>query len=170
MPALPAVPALAAVLALLGGAGLTGCAALQGEGGGGPGVRYSQDYERHEPLRVEGYPSAGSLRVVQEVVWRIGDGEAGALAALGSSDSSEGERERAAKRWVAQYRGGAAGPVTAAFCETGPAGGRQVVALRFAATGQTKVLHVRLDGPGGESGWRVRLPAQDTAEPPPSCP
>ncbi|MEU3772880.1 hypothetical protein AB0F11_06655 [Streptomyces sp. NPDC032472] len=159
---LPALPVPLAALVVLGGVGLTGCTA-------GAGVRYSEDYEKHEPLRVEGYPSAGSLRVVQEVVWRIGDGEAGALASLGSSDSSAGERERAAKRWVAEYRRGAGGPVTASFC--GPGDERQVVTLRFGTTGQTKVLHVRLDGPGGESGWRVRLLADEAPESPPAaCP
>jgi hypothetical protein len=43
----------------------------------GPDLQYETDYANHEPLHVFGYPSTGSLQVVQEVVWRIADGKAG---------------------------------------------------------------------------------------------
>ncbi len=157
-------------------AALAGCAALGGAGAdadAGGSVSYAQDYAEHEPLRVEGYPSAGSLQLVQEVVWRIGDGAPDRLAVLGSSDSAAAERERTARRWVAEFGKGAGGKVTASFCGTGPVDGRQVVTLRFSDTGQTKVLHVRVDGVGGEDGWRVRMPppAGDAPETPPQgCP
>ncbi|MFD7629661.1 hypothetical protein ACFV7Q_27175 [Streptomyces sp. NPDC059851] len=133
------------------------------------GVRYAEDFDRHEPLRVEGYPTDGSLRLVQQVVWRIADGDQGRLEDLSTDDAPPQERAVTARRWIAEFRKGAGGKATAVFCDPGDA--RQTVVLRFPGTGQTKVLHVRLDGVGGEDGWRVRMnePAGAPPEPLPPC-
>ncbi|MET9960607.1 hypothetical protein ABZ128_16425 [Streptomyces sp. NPDC006326] len=146
----PAAPAVCVLVLVLGS--LTGCASWRAGDGD---VRYYEDFSTHEPLRVQGYPSAGSLRLVQEVVWRLGDGDEGKLASLASSDSSPGEATKVARGWIAEFHQGARGQVTAAFCS--PGDGREALVLTFHDTGQTKALHVRLDGNGGEDGWRVRM-------------
>ncbi|MEU7555895.1 hypothetical protein AB0B01_26785 [Streptomyces sp. NPDC044571] len=136
-------------------------------------MRYQQDFDRHEPLRVEGHPSAGALRLVQQVVWRLGDGAEAELASLASSDSAHGEAAKVARSWTAEFQKAAQGQVTAAFCR--PGDGREALVLTFHDTGQTKVLHVRLDGGAGEDGWRVRMLEADQArgqapESLPQCP
>lgn len=150
-PGTPARATAAGLAAVLLG-GLAGCALLRP---GDDAVRYSQDFDRHEPLRIEGYPSADALRLVQQVVWRLGDGSEGQLASLATGDSSRAEATRVARSWIAEFGGAARGRATAAFCL--PGDGRQAAVVSFPATGQTLALHIRLDGPGGEDGWRVRL-------------
>ncbi|MFD0271517.1 hypothetical protein ACFVGY_33840 [Streptomyces sp. NPDC127106] len=159
--------AQAAALPVLCCAGLAACVPFGGSAEAD--VRYAEDFNRHEPLRVEGYPTDGSLRLVQQVVWRIADGAPDRLEDLSSSDAPPQERADTARRWVAEFREGAGGKATAVFCDPGDA--RQTVVLRFPGTGQTKVLHVRLDGAAGEDGWRVRMnePAGAPPEPLPPC-
>ncbi|MFE3325406.1 hypothetical protein [Streptomyces sp. NPDC059176] len=123
--------------------------------------RYAQDYAEHEPLRVVGYPSSGSLQVVQQVVWRIADGDADALRALAGSDGTRSETQATAGAWIRHFRTGARGKVTADFYDEG--GERQTVVLYFHGTSQRAAVDVRLDGVGGEDGWRVRMNAPDPA-------
>ncbi|MFJ3662090.1 hypothetical protein ACIPPM_16680 [Streptomyces sp. NPDC090119] len=123
---------------------------------GSSGARYETDYSGHEPLRVFGYPSAGSLRAVQEVVWRLADGEAGELAKLATGD---GEPRPTAANWVKGFRAGARGRVSADFYDE--ASERQVVVLYFRDTGQVKELSLRVDG---DSGWRVLMDEADPEE------
>ncbi|MEU5806938.1 hypothetical protein [Streptomyces sp. NPDC047718] len=159
--------ARAAALPVLCCAALAACAPLGAAAGAD--VRYAEDFDRHAPLRVEGYPSAGSLRLVQQVVWRIADGSPDRLEDLATGDAPPRQRADTARRWIAEFGGEAAGRATAVFC--GPGDARQTVVLRFPGTGRTKVLHVRVDGAGGEDGWRVRMnePAGAPPEPLPPC-
>ncbi|MFK0252917.1 hypothetical protein [Streptomyces sp. NPDC090445] len=157
----------AAVLPVLCCAGLVACVPFGGAAEAD--VRYAEDFDRHEPLLVQGYPTDGSLRLVQQVVWRIADGEPDRLEELAGSDAPPQERAGTARRWIAEFRKGAGGKATAVFCEPGEV--HQGVVLRFPGTGQAKVLHVRRDGIGGEDGWRVRMnePAGAPPEPLPPC-
>ncbi|THA30540.1 hypothetical protein [Streptomyces sp. A1547] len=143
---------------------LTGCSAA---GDRESGVRYSEDFARHEPLTVQGQPSAGSLQLVQETVWRIADGDGGKLASLGSSDGTDNDRKQTAQNWIKEFREGAEGGVTADFYGSGI--DRQAVVLYFHKTNQIKAINVRLDGNGGEDGWRLKMlepdPTQVKAKP-----
>ncbi|MEU2391674.1 hypothetical protein [Streptomyces sp. NPDC007369] len=156
----------AAALPVLCCAGLAACVPFGGAAEAD--VRYGEDFNRHEPLLVQGYPTAGSLRLVQQVVWRIADGAPDRLEELSSSDATPQERASTARRWIAEFRTEAEGKATAVFCDPGDA--RQTVVLRFPGTGRTKVLHVRLDGIGGEDGWRVRMNEAPGAPPEPLPP
>lgn len=118
-------------------------------------TRYATDYANHEPLHVFGYPSTGSLQVVQEVVWRMADGEAGELEKLATSDSTGSEARKTAANWVKGFRKGAQGKVAADFYDE--ASERQVVVLYFHDTNQVKEITVRLDGNAGDDGWRVTM-------------
>ncbi|PZG75301.1 hypothetical protein C1I97_37530 [Streptomyces sp. NTH33] len=120
-----------------------------------PDLRYATDYANHEPLHVFGYPSTGSLQVVQEVVWRIADGRAGDLEKLATSDSTDSETRKTAANWIKSFRKGARGKVAADFYDE--ASERQVVVLHFQDTGQVKEITVRLDGHAGEDGRRVLM-------------
>ncbi|MEV6978261.1 hypothetical protein [Kitasatospora sp. NPDC093806] len=122
-------------------------------------LRYADDYARHEPLRVVGYPSVGSLRLTQEVVWRLADGSSGELADLATSDGSAAEAKATAANWVRSFQQGATGPVAAEFHDEGSV--RQTVVLYFERTGQVKQLNLRLDGNAGSDGWRVQLREPD---------
>ncbi|NXY97767.1 hypothetical protein HYE82_26000 [Streptomyces sp. BR123] len=158
------IPLLA--LPVLCCAGLAACAPF--DGSAEADVRYAEDFNSHEPLLVQGYPTDGSLRLVQQVVWRIADGDPDRLEDLSGSDASPQERAGTARRWTTEFREGAGGKATAVFCEPGEV--HQAVVLRFPGTGQTKVLHVRLDGIGGEDGWRVRMNEAAGAPPEPLPP
>lgn len=118
-------------------------------------VRYAEDYANHEPLRVVGYPSTGSLEVTQEIVWRIADERAEGLQSLASSDGTEDETKKTAANWIKEFRNGARGKVTADFYDEGS--DRQMVVLYFHDTGQIKDIDVRLDGNGGQNGWRALM-------------
>lgn len=135
-------------------------------------VRYAQDYAEHQPLRVVGYPSSGSLQVTQEVVWRIADGDTDALQSLASSDGTRRQAEATAAAWIREFRKGAGGQVTADFYEDGS--DRQMIVLYFHDTAQRTAVDVRLDGVGGEDGWRVRMnepdPEQDLPDWVPTTP
>ncbi|MFD4973659.1 hypothetical protein [Streptomyces sp. NPDC058424] len=118
-------------------------------------TRYETDYANHEPLHVFGYPSTGSLQVIQEIVWRIADGKAGDLEKLATSDSTDSETRKTAANWIKSFQRGAQGKVAADFCDE--ASERQVVVLYFQGTRQVKEVTVRLDGSAGEDGWRVMM-------------
>ncbi|MFG2848204.1 hypothetical protein ACGF12_34315 [Kitasatospora sp. NPDC048296] len=125
-------------------------------------LRYADDYAAHQPLRVVGYPSTGSLRLTQEVVWRLADGSRGKLASMATSDGSATEANATAANWVHSFQQGATGPVTAEF--HGEASERQTVVLYFERTRQVKQINLRLDGNGGEDGWKVRMRETDPQE------
>ncbi|NYS21104.1 hypothetical protein HFP43_32130 [Streptomyces sp. SJ1-7] len=73
----PRPAALTAALALsLGTLSLTGCTSNDEQ------LAYQADYANHQPLRTTGYPTVGSLRTVQQIVWHLADRDADALAAL----------------------------------------------------------------------------------------
>ncbi|MFD7537349.1 hypothetical protein [Streptomyces sp. NPDC059819] len=143
------VPVLAAV-ALLLGAATTACT------DDGPN-RYQSDYSSHEPLHTVGYPSRGSLEIVQETVWRLADNDAEALAGLAVEEGSAADTT--ARNWVAAFGKAAGGKVTADFYDEGST--RQVVVLYFAASGQKKAIEVRL---GQHDSWGVTLAETDPAE------
>ncbi|MCU7822082.1 hypothetical protein [Kitasatospora sp. DSM 101779] len=132
-----------------------------------PELADTNDYVSHEPLRVAGYPSAATLAVVQKAVWRLADGDAGRLAALATSDGSKTQALANAKLWVSAFGKDARGKVTAEFL--GAADERQTVVVYFQDSGRRKDLHLRVDGIGGEDGWRIRMndtdPASAVAEP-----
>ncbi|MGW3496812.1 hypothetical protein [Streptomyces sp. NPDC001020] len=130
--------------------GLSACSLL-----GSPDFQYETDYANHEPLHVFGYPSTGSLQVVQEVVWRIADGKAGDLEKLATSDSTDSETRKTAANWIKSFQKGAKGKVAANFYDE--ASERQVVVLYFQDTHQVKEITVRVDGPEDDDGWRVRM-------------
>lgn len=125
-------------------------------------LRYADDYAAHEPLRTVGFPSAGTLRLTQQIVWRLADGSEGSLATLATSDGSDTEARSTAGNWVQAFRAGAQGPVTAEFHGEGSV--RQSVVLYFERTRQVKQLRLRLDGIGGEDGWRVLMRETDPRE------
>ncbi|MEV7960091.1 hypothetical protein [Streptomyces sp. NPDC088141] len=122
---------------------------------GSPDLQYETDYANHEPLHVFGYPSTGSLQVVQEVVWRIADGKAGDLEKLATSDSTASETRKTAANWIKGFQKGAKGKVAADFYDE--ASERQVVVLYFQDTHQVKEINVRPDGLAGEDGWHVLM-------------
>ncbi|MFD4764392.1 hypothetical protein ACFWOJ_37910 [Streptomyces sp. NPDC058439] len=134
----------------------------------GPDFQYETDYANHEPLHVFGYPSTGSLEVIQEVVWRIADGKAGDLEKLATSDSTDSETRKTAANWIKGFQKGAKGKVAADFYDE--ASERQVVVLYFQDTHQVKQIAVRVDGLAGEDGWRVLMnePSLKEATSPPT--
>ncbi|MFI9625497.1 hypothetical protein [Streptomyces sp. NPDC052042] len=115
------------------------------------GTAYQSDYTTHQPLRVVGYPSTGSLDVVQKAVWRLADGDAAGLAALAAQG---GRADVTARNWVRAFGVAARSEVTADFYDEGST--RQVVVLYFAGSDterkpakqaeQIKEIEVRLDG------------------------
>ncbi|MFJ4321611.1 hypothetical protein ACIP3A_00625 [Streptomyces tricolor] len=139
----------------------SGCAVLNGSSADarGPGASYEQAYADHEPLHVVGYPSTGSLLVVQKLVWDIADGKTDELRKLATSDSSEAEARKTAENWIKGFGAGARGKVTGDFYDDGSA--RQVVVLYFHDTHQVKEFTVRLDGDAGKEDWRVLMKSTD---------
>ncbi|MFJ3876005.1 hypothetical protein ACIPW5_00940 [Streptomyces sp. NPDC090077] len=136
---------------------LAGCADLPGEAE----VRYAGDYGGHEPLAVLGYPSAGTLRTAQEVVWRTADGDTEELAALAAPGTTHSAPEATARNWISAFGAGARGKVTAEFYDEGSK--RQSVVLYFHSTGQIKQIDVR-SGMGGEDrDWYVYMDEADPA-------
>ncbi|MFD7631115.1 hypothetical protein ACFV7Q_34715 [Streptomyces sp. NPDC059851] len=124
---------------------LTGCSADAST----DEVQYAGDYSSHPPLAVVGYPSTGTLGITQQVVWRIADGDADGLAALADPGKDRGTTEKTAENWIAAFRKGAGGKVTAEFYDEGSY--RQTVVLYMHDTGQIKeiyILPVNMDGKG----------------------
>ncbi|NED22188.1 hypothetical protein G3I31_29775 [Streptomyces sp. SID9913] len=129
---------------------LTGCTSDES-------LTYQSDYSSHRPLRVVGYPSTGSLRTVQEAVWRLADGDVEGLAALAVDDDTHATST--ARNWVRAFGSAAQGDVTADFYDDGLV--RQVVVLYFARSGLTKEIEVRV----GEVGtWGLTLAEPDPAD------
>ncbi|MFE6906611.1 hypothetical protein [Streptomyces erythrochromogenes] len=124
-------------------------------------VRYATGYGSHRPLAVVGYPSTGSLGITQEVVWQLADGNAGELAGLGD-DYTVNAHEKTAENWIAAFRKGAGGKVTAEFYDEGSV--RQTVVLYFHDTGQMKDIQVRVIGGGDKDRWRVVMDEPDPAQ------
>ncbi|MFI8104468.1 hypothetical protein [Streptomyces sp. NPDC086023] len=126
-------------------------------------VRYLESYSEHRPLRVVGYPSAGSLQVTQQVVWALGDGESEALAEMTAEEERGSDARKTAANWVGAFGKGARGRVTAEFYDEGSQ--RQLVVLYFHDTGQVKGINVRVTNEeGAADGWRVSLDESDPAE------
>ncbi|MFF0741142.1 hypothetical protein ACFYVL_12155 [Streptomyces sp. NPDC004111] len=128
---------------------------------------YVNDYASHEPLRAVGYPSTGSLEMVQRVVWRLADGDVEGLAALaaedlpvegGSTDFADMAR-KTARNWVDTFGEAARGDVTADFYGEGSV--RQSVILYFGKSGRTKEISVRI---GSAQKWGVNLTEPDPEE------
>ncbi|MFE7187717.1 hypothetical protein [Streptomyces erythrochromogenes] len=142
--------------ALLVGA-LTGCSSEYDA----DDVRYATGYGAHEPLAVLGYPSTGSLGITQEVVWQLADGNAGELASL-SDDQDKATPEKTAENWIAAFRKGAGGKVTAEFYDEGSV--RQTVVLYFHDTGQIKQIQVLAIDGGNKDRWRVVMAEPDPTE------
>ncbi|GHB22207.1 hypothetical protein GCM10010306_013620 [Streptomyces umbrinus] len=117
---------------------------------------YQTDYTGHEPLHVVGYPSTGSLGVVQEAVWRLADGDTDALADLSVED---GPAEKTARNWVESFGKAAKGEVTADFYDEGST--RQTVVLYFAKSRQTKEITARI---GDDDTWGLLLNEPDPKE------
>ncbi len=138
-----------------------GCAVLDNNSAdaSGPGASYEQMYADHEPLHVVGYPSTGSLLVMQELVWHIADGKAAELRKLATNDSSDAVAQKTAENWIKGFGAGARGKVTGDFYDGGSA--RQVVVLYFQDTHQVKEFTVRLDGAAGKEDWRVLMKSTD---------
>ncbi|WP_328968766.1 hypothetical protein [Streptomyces sp. NBC_00239] len=155
--------ALAAVIALA----LAGCAPGDafGAGGGDGGAGYAQAYADHEPLAVVGYPSAGSLRITQELLWHLADENTDGLQALAAdddadADDADADAAKTAANWIRTFGGKAArGKVTADFYDEGSE--RQVVVVYFHDTARTKEFEVRL---AGADGWRVTMREPDPKE------
>ncbi|MBT2458000.1 hypothetical protein [Streptomyces sp. ISL-86] len=123
---------------------------------------YATDYGAHEPLAVVGYPSVDSLRIAQEVVWRMADANPGKLAALATPNTLDSAPEKTAENWITAFGKGARGKVTAEFYDEGSK--RQTVVLYFHGTGQIKQLLVRGGMGGEEEGWHVYMTEADYAE------
>ncbi|MFI6645720.1 hypothetical protein [Streptomyces sp. NPDC050504] len=120
---------------------------------------YQTDYSQHEPLRVVGYPSHNTLRVVQQVVWRLADGDVGGLADLAVEDGSP---RKTARNWVDAFGEGAKGEVTADFYDEGSV--RQVAVLYFKKTGQMKDIQVRIGADNNTWGVTMAEPDQAVAK------
>ncbi|MYX04953.1 MULTISPECIES: hypothetical protein [unclassified Streptomyces] len=149
----PRPTAIAAALALsLGGLSMTGCTSDDDQ------LAYQTDYANHQPLRVTGYPSVGSLRAVQQILWHLADRNADALAALHTEDDDAGSKARA---WTKTYAKDAQGQVTADF--EGEGSVRQEVVLHFAESRRTQEITVRIDN----ETWGAIL---DTPNPAPESP
>ncbi|OKK17334.1 hypothetical protein AMK16_20975 [Streptomyces sp. CB00455] len=125
-------------------------------------TNFTGDYSSHPPLAVVGYPSTGSLGITQQVVWRIADGDADALAALVSDDRGEGVPEKTAENWITAFRKGARGKVTAEFYDEGSY--RQTVVLYLHDTGQIKGIYVRAVSVDHKDVWRVGMAEPDPGE------
>ncbi|MEU2762995.1 hypothetical protein [Streptomyces sp. NPDC007094] len=131
----PRPAALTAALALsLGALSLTGCTSNDEQ------LAYQTDYANHQPLRATGYPTVGSLRTVQQIVWHLADRDADALAALHTED---GDANSTARAWIKAYSKDAKGQVTADFLDEGSA--RQQVVLHFATSHRTQEITVRIN-------------------------
>ncbi|MFJ8014978.1 hypothetical protein [Streptomyces sp. NPDC096339] len=148
LPAALAVAVLGALSACSSGSGMSADS------------RYATDYGNHHPLAVVGYPSTGSLGIAQQVVWRIADGEADALAALAyGKQDVDGESVKTADNWIKAFGKGAAGKVTAEFYDEGSV--RQEVVLYFHDTGQIKQVQVVGKGSDGRDDWKVIMAEPD---------
>ncbi|MGW3327732.1 hypothetical protein [Streptomyces virginiae] len=147
----------AALVSVLAGGTLTAC------GPDEAALRYATDYANHEPLGVVGYPTSDSLRITQQLVWRLADGKAEEVEALAAEpDGARGDVERTARNWIRSFHEGAKGKVTAEFYDEGSV--RQLVVVYFHDTGQTKSFMVLLTGRAGEDGWRVTMREPDPKE------
>ncbi|THA86561.1 hypothetical protein [Streptomyces sp. A0592] len=149
----------AVLAAVLAAGALSACGADEDR------LQYATDYSGHAPLGVVGYPTSDSLRVTQELVWRLADGRPGALESLAADPDDKGAREeieKTAQNWIRAYRQGAGGKVTAEFYDEGSV--RQVVVVYFHDTAQIKVFQVRITGRTGEGGWRVTMREPDPKE------
>ncbi|MEV7897089.1 hypothetical protein [Streptomyces cyaneofuscatus] len=145
----PRRAALTAAFALsLGALSLTACTSDDDL------LAYQTDYANHQPLRVTGYPSAGSLRTVQQIVWHLADRDADALAALHTED---GDADSTARAWIKTYSKDAQGQVTADFLDEGSV--RQEVVLHFAESRRTQEITVRINN----EAWGVVLDSPDPA-------
>ncbi|MFJ9944514.1 hypothetical protein [Streptomyces erythrochromogenes] len=125
-------------------------------------AEYAGDYSAHPPLSVVGYPSTGTLGITQQVVWRIADGQVDELADLGDPDKDRGTAEKTAENWIAAFRKGAGGKVTAEFYDEGSY--RQTVVLYLHGTGQIKELYIQPANVDGEGVFRVHMAEPDPAE------
>lgn len=139
----------------------SGCAVLDSSSADarGPGASYEQAYADHEPLHVVGYPSTGSLLVVQKLVWDIADSKTDELCKMATSDSGEAEAQKTAENWIKAFGAGARGKVSGDFYDGGSE--RQVVVLYFHDTHQVKEFTVRLDGDAGKEDWRILMKSPD---------
>ncbi|MER5872346.1 hypothetical protein [Streptomyces sp. NPDC002044] len=137
---------------------LTGCSADYDA----DDIEYAGDYSSHPPLAVVGFPSTGTLKITQRVVWRIADGKAGALASLGDPAQDEGVVRKTAENWIAAFGEGAKGKVTAEFYDEGSY--RQEVVLYLHGTGQIKQIHVLPQSVDRKDVWRVSMAEPDPAE------
>jgi hypothetical protein len=136
----------AAALALTLGASLTAC-------GGDAQADYQTAYTNHQPLRVTGHPTTGSLGTVQRIVWHLADKDAEGLAEL---NTEGGDAAAEARAWVEAYAADAQGEVTADFLDEGSV--RQDVVLHFTKSRRTQELTVRI---GDEDTWGLVLDAPD---------
>ncbi|MFD9081724.1 hypothetical protein ACFYYM_38545 [Streptomyces erythrochromogenes] len=125
-------------------------------------AEYAGDYSSHPPLAVVGYPSTGTLGITQQVVWRIADGRAAELADLGDPGKDRGTTEKTAENWIAAFRKGAGGKVTAEFYDEGSY--RQTVVLYLHGTGQIKEIYVLPATVDGKGVFRVSMAEPDPAE------
>ncbi|MET9996455.1 hypothetical protein ABZ069_05935 [Streptomyces microflavus] len=145
----PRRAALTTVFALsLGALSLTGCTSDDDQ------LAYQTNYANHQPLRVTGYPTAGGLRTVQQIVWHLADRDADALAALHTED---GDASSTARAWIKAYSKDAQGQVTADFLDEGSV--RQEVVLHFAESHRTQEITVRINN----ETWGVILDSPDPA-------
>ncbi|MFC9814063.1 hypothetical protein ACFVJM_18555 [Streptomyces virginiae] len=144
--------ALVAALAL---GVLTGCSADDGAAE----AEYAGDYSSHPPLSVVGYPSTGTLGITQQVVWRIADGQVGELADLGDPGKDRGTTQKTAENWIAAFRKGAGGKVTAEFYDEGSY--RQTVVLYLHGTGQIKEIYILPAHVDGKGVFRVSMDEPD---------
>lgn len=136
--------------AVFAGGLLTGCAPDDRS------LTYQADYSDHRPLRVVGFPSAGSLETVQKAVWRLADGDTDGLAALAVDDT---QADATARNWVKVFGAAAEEEVTADFYDEGSV--RQVVVLYFAGSGQIKEIEARI---GEDGSWGLTLAEPDPSE------
>ncbi len=125
-------------------------------------LEYAGDYSSHPPLAVVGYPSTGTLEITQQVVWRIADGKAGVLAALTADEEERADAQKTAENWIAAFRKGAGGKVTAEFYDEGSY--RQTVVLYLHDTGQIKQIYVLPASANARDGWGVHMREPDPAE------
>ncbi|MFJ7264892.1 hypothetical protein ACIQV2_32580 [Streptomyces globosus] len=137
---------------------LTGCSADASP----EELQYAGDYSSHPPLAVIGYPSTGTLGITQQVVWRIADGDADGLAALADPGKDRGTTEKTAENWIAAFRKGAGGKVTAEFYDEGSY--RQTIVLYLHDTGQIKEIYILPVNMNGKGVFRVRMTEPDPGE------
>ncbi|MFI1280170.1 hypothetical protein ACH4U5_05305 [Streptomyces sp. NPDC020858] len=148
--------ARAALVAVVAWGSLTGCAADE------EGLQYATDYGNHEPLGVVGHPTSDSLRITQKLIWRIADGKADELASLADDAQDKGTAKKTAENWIAAFRKGAGGKVTAEFYDEGSY--RQTVVLYLHDTGQIKEIYVLPGSTDYRDVWRVSMGEPDPAE------